>query len=267
MSTQEEGLDFLRDFTFQMYSMLCQKIQAKYATTTVLDYLKRQPDDVAIIRHDVDKKPKNALSMANLEASLGIQSTYYFRTVPDSFDKEVIGKIEDLGHEIGYHYEVLDTVGGNYEEAISLFADNLTRFPCEIKTICMHGNPLTPWDNRDLWSRYDFKKYGIAGEAYLSLDFSRITYFSDTGRAWHDRYSIKDYTANPPPKTASIANTPDLIRHIPSLQGPVCVVTHPQRWNDAIVPWTVELAGQTTRNIGKMGIRFFGRRKTHAATR
>jgi len=234
-------------------------VLAKYSVVTVLDYVKNQPKDVAIFRHDVDKKPENALAMAELEKSLGISSTYYFRTIPDSFDLKVILRILEMGHEIGYHYEVLDTAEGNYDKAISLFEDNLRLFPCEISTICMHGNPLTSWDNRDIWSKYDFRKFGIAGEAYLSLDFSKIAYFSDTGRAWHDRYSIKDIAKGVPAGTTVINHTPDLIRHIPDLTRPACIVTHPQRWNDDIIPWMAELTGQMARNIGKTGIRYFKR--------
>jgi hypothetical protein len=44
--------------------------------------------------------------MAELEHELGIQSTYYFR-FPYTFKPDIIGKIHDLGHEVGYHYEVL----------------------------------------------------------------------------------------------------------------------------------------------------------------
>jgi hypothetical protein len=59
--------------------------------------------------------------MALIEHEYGIRSTYYFRTVKEVFQPDIIRKIADHGHEIEYHYEVLD----------------------KAKTICMHGNPLT----------------------------------------------------------------------------------------------------------------------------
>jgi hypothetical protein len=243
-----------------MYHELCTAVLARYSVVPVLDYLRNSPENVAIFRHDVDKKPENALTMAELEESLGICSTYYFRTTPDSFNLDIINSIHEMGHEIGYHYEVLDMAGGDYDKAIRLFQEGLNRFPCEIGTICMHGNPLTPWDNRDIWSKYDFCTFGISGEAYLSLDFSKIAYFSDTGRAWHNRYSIKDKTRNAPADTPGINSTPDLIGYIPSLTRSVCIVTHPQRWNDPMIPWITELTGQMARNIGKAGIRYFKRK-------
>lgn len=45
----------------------------------------------------------------------------------------------------------------------------------------MHGNPLSPRDNRELWKKYKFKDFGIIGEAYLSIDFNEVSYFTDTG--------------------------------------------------------------------------------------
>ena len=60
---------------------------------------------IVILRHDVDRRPLNALTTAKLENELGIRGTYYFRIVPESFDETIIKQIAELGHEIGYHYE------------------------------------------------------------------------------------------------------------------------------------------------------------------
>ena len=250
----------LRDFTFSVYKQLCTTILEHHTPMTVAEFIRNNSEDAAIIRHDVDKKPQNALLMAGIEKSLGIKSTYYFRTVPDSFDATVIEQIYDMGHEIGFHYEVLDKAKGDFETAIALFGHELEQFPCKIETICMHGNPLTPWDNRDLWLSYDYKKFGILGEAYLSLDFSNIEYFSDTGRTWNDRYSVKDLTKRNENPKKTIKGTWALINYIKTISKSVCLVTHPQRWNDTWIPWLNELISQSVKNIGKSGIKHFKKR-------
>jgi len=45
-----------------------------------------------------------------------------------------------LGHEIGYHYEVLSKANGDYETAVELFEQELSEFRkiTDVKTICMH---------------------------------------------------------------------------------------------------------------------------------
>ena len=60
------------------------------------------------MRHDVDRKPENALKMAEIERQFGIFGTYYFRSTKEVFKAEIMQEIEKMGHEVGYHYEVLD---------------------------------------------------------------------------------------------------------------------------------------------------------------
>jgi hypothetical protein len=63
----------------------------------------------------------------------------------------------------------------------------------DIKTICMHGSPMSPYDNRLLWTKYDYRDYGIIGEPYFDVDFSRVAYYTDTGRRWDgDSVSVRD---------------------------------------------------------------------------
>ena len=47
----------------------------------------------------------------------------------------------------------------------------------------MHGSPLSKWNDLDLWDNYDFKKYGILGEAFMSIDYDNVDYFTDTREA------------------------------------------------------------------------------------
>lgn len=105
--------------------------------------------------------------MAQIEHEYGIRSTYYFRTVKDVFKPMIIKKIASLGHEIGFHYEVLDKAKGDVKKAIEIFEKELRelREVADVTTICMHGNPLTFWVNRDLWTNYSFDDFGIISEA------------------------------------------------------------------------------------------------------
>jgi hypothetical protein len=151
------------DFTVEKYRELCHAIvNSSYTPVPVGKYLADGVDGRAIIlRHDVDDKIKYTLKLAKIESEMGLTSTYYVRMVSKTFKPEIIREMEGLGHEIGYHYEVLDKAGGDYEKAIGIFEEELAelRKVCDVKTMCMHGNPLTRWDNRDLWKHYDFKAW------------------------------------------------------------------------------------------------------------
>ncbi|RXA20919.1 hypothetical protein EQO05_04195 [Methanosarcina sp. MSH10X1] len=204
----------MRDFTLQKYESLLQAIKSTdYAVSTVHGFLETAPKKCIILRHDVDRAVNRNLEMAKLEYRYGIRSTYYFRHVEETFKPEAILQIANMGHEIGFHYEVMDKANGNPEKAIEIFKRELedlrliTRGVTEIRTACMHGNPLKPWSNRDLWKKYDFRDFGIEGEPYFSIDYSKVFYLTDTGRTWADlKIRVKDTIDRPEANSRSKAN-------------------------------------------------------------
>jgi len=229
------------------------------------------PHAFVILRHDVDARPQNSLRLARLEHTLGIQGTYYFR-IPHTFQPSIIQEIASLGHEIGYHYETMATIvkegmrGRRDEEtkrrrdgetkrmksAYELFVENLCKFReiVPVTTICMHGSPLSRYDNREIWQKYDYRDLGITGDAYLDIDFNRVAYFTDTGRRWNGaEVSIRDKVSGP--FQFNLKTTEELIRAIPQFPDQVMITVHPQRWNDAFLPWAGELLLQNAKNIIK----------------
>ncbi|MFC3959091.1 hypothetical protein [Halovivax cerinus] len=248
-----------RDFTYEIYEELLQAgLDAGYEHITVREYLDSDalPERFIIHRHDVDRKPENSLAMARLEAEYDIPSTYYFRTIDKTFQPELIREIEDLGHEIGYHYEDMDRVDGNVAEAHASFATHLERLRehATIDTVCMHGNPLTAHDNRDMWTGdRGFDEYGLLGEAYLSMDFVDVTYFSDTGRTWEDGdLKVKDHPVGESSKTVSADGTAELIELVAEARVPgLCLLSHPNRWAETTPEYVTEYSKDAVTNVGK----------------
>ncbi|MDD4560744.1 MAG: hypothetical protein PHF32_08450 [Candidatus Cloacimonetes bacterium] len=251
-----------RDFTVQKYcELLDALILAGYEFQTFRDYLKNPLEKVVILRHDVDKKPGNSLRFAEIEHEKGLRASYFFRVVPESLHVDKLLAIKALGHEIGYHYEDMDPAKGDPEKAIKSFVQNLEKLRklAPIDTICMHGSPLSKYDNKDLWQHYDYHEYGIIGEPYFDLDYSKIFYITDTGRKWNNRdASIRDKVESP--FEIEVRSTQHFIELIKAGKMPekMMINTHPQRWNDEWVPWVVELVSQTVKNRVK---RMLARRK------
>ena len=79
------------------------------------------------LRHDVDLYPERSLRVARIEAEEGMQATYYFRMVPESYDEMIIKQIVSLGHRAGYHYECLTTCDGDIAAAYEDFCDNFEK--------------------------------------------------------------------------------------------------------------------------------------------
>lgn len=233
----------MRDFKLDLYRSLCCNLHSSgYVVQTVAEYFRNQATRVCLIRHDVDSWPGNALKMAEIESDLGIHTTYYFRQSPLSVNDGVIKKIVFLGHEIGYHYEDLAATGGDFEAAIMRFKRNLDffRFYYPVKTIAMHGRPLSPWDSKDLWKNYDYHDFGLIAEPYLDIDFNQVAYLTDTGNCWDgDKYSVRDHVQSP--FKFIIHSTSDLIEHIQSgkLPDKIMLNIHPARWNDNYFKWWI----------------------------
>lgn len=221
-----------------------------------------------VLRHDVDRLPANALRFALLEQTLGIKGSYYFRIVPESYERQIVRKIAELGHEIGYHYEDVDLAAQKSKAtraklpksslidlAYESFQRNLEalRKDFDVNTACMHGSPRSKYDNRIIWTKYNYRDLGIIGEPYFDTDFDQVVYFTDTGRRWNaGKANVRDHVASR--FEFDLKSTRELIDHIPEFPPKMMINTHPQRWTDNIVAWARELVWQNLKNVVKRAL-------------
>ena len=258
----------MKDFTIKIYKILLTSFNdADYFFYTFEEFLtkKNLNQNYIILCHDVDKKPQNSLKTAIIENKIGIKASYYFRIKNCSYSEEVIEKIAELGHEIGYHYENLATVKGDYKKALEDFKINLNKI-CNyypVKTICMHGSPLSKYDNKLLWEKFNYHDFGIIGEPYFDIDFNKVFYLTDTGRRWDgDKANIRDKVDST--FKQKFKSTFEIINALQrnKLPDKIMITTHPQRWNDNLFPWLVEFVLQNLKNIIKKIILSFLNRRT-----
>jgi len=258
------------DFTLRKYDGLCKAVaNSRCTSVTFSDYLEHYRWDdgnsFIIMRHDIDRDAGCASNIAKLEHQYGIKGSYYFRMRKGTYTTDIIDEIASYGHEIGYHYETLDKSKGNVELAIELFERDLAEFRkrYEVKTICAHGNPLTRYDNKDIWKKCKFSDFGLLGEPYLSLDYSKFAYFSDSGRTWKNdkaqKMEGKDYI-----ETAFTLiqprNTDELIQIIKEGALPnVCILAHPERWSKGVASFISRRLLDFAFSWGKVAIYMYKR--------
>ena len=91
------------DFTLTKFRRLCACVAQHYHTLTLAEYFqgKDLPTHFAMMRHDIDRKPENALFTARVEAEAGIRATYYFRRYGSAFRPEIMTDRKWKGHEAG----------------------------------------------------------------------------------------------------------------------------------------------------------------------
>ncbi len=264
------------DFTLTKYNNLLLALKSKgFIFERFDEYIEKSSIASILLRHDVDRKPQNSLATAIIENKLGIQGTYYFRMVPESFNVDTIKQVADLGHEIGYHYETMDSASEKLkvkskklkEEEIEKlidvayedFCENLEEFRkiYPVKTICMHGSPKSAFDNRDIWKKYDYRQLGIIGEPYFDIDFDKFFYVTDTGRCWNGyKYSVRDKMPQQErwvKEGLVFKTTNDIIKAAQDnkLPNQIMITVHPQRWTNKPALWLWELAAQRAKNVFK----------------
>ncbi|MBK6966123.1 MAG: hypothetical protein IPH20_19930 [Bacteroidales bacterium] len=92
------------------------------------------------------------------------------------------------------------------------------------------------------------------------MDFNEIFYLTDTGRCWDgSRFNVRDKATKENPVTnpaflqLRYHSTHDIIKAVSdgSFPGQAMLNFHPQRWNDAFVPWMKEFVWQNVKNQGK----------------
>jgi len=238
------------DFTLKSYGCYIGYIKKQYnCILTFTDFFSLIQPIVrfCILRHDVDRKPKNALAMAKLEHDLGVSATYFFRTKDHVLNKKVISEIYQLGHEVGYHYESLADQKGDMDAALKDFELNLKKLRdiVPIHTISMHGRPLSRFDSRDIWMEKKnhtilLSRYGIKGEVYLDIDYSHIAYINDTGRTWCSHTSnIRDWVDTD--IQLDLCGQKDLIAYLKKPSSKLVLSIHPERWHNDFYGYSFEL--------------------------
>ena len=129
----------------------------------------------------------------------------------------------------------------------------------------MHGSPLSKYDNRMIWEKYDYKELGIIGEPYFDVDYKEVFYITDTGRKWnneaasvrdrvgYENLGIQELRDLGIEELTRCHSTQEIIAAVEAGKFPdkVMINVHPQRWHDRPWPWVKELVGQNVKNVVK----------------
>jgi hypothetical protein len=248
------------DFTLAKYEKIVRAaLAAGYRIYPITAWASiPEPERTGIMmRHDVDRHPENALAMAKLEYGLGVRSTYYFRILPCAFAPPIIAAIRDLGHEIGYHYEDWHLAKRDPAKAISLFATHLSRLRelAPVKSIAMHGSPLSRENNMTIWQHHRFSDYDV-NDAILSFDYTGYVFFTDSGRTFGPSgANLRDYLgdADTVPDVRSSDELAAWLAHRPAER--VQINVHPERWNPPGPAWLRQWAVDKAANSAKRGLK------------
>lgn len=216
MSMKNSDKYFFSDFTIENYKKLLTKSLSSYVVKDFFNY--SLDEDFIILRHDVDYSVHRALRLAEVEASLGIKSTYFLLLHSEFynlFEKDVFEKVKkiiSLGHDIGLHFDshfygITSEI--DLEERLSFEKKIIeSLFNIEIKSFCFHiTNPFTLACNKN--------SYAGLLNVFSAFFQNEIGYCSDSNGYW--RFSrLEDLIIN------------HTYKHLQ-------INTHPGWWQDEIM--------------------------------
>ncbi len=202
-----------------------------------------------VLKHDVETKVEKAFRMAKIEQRYGHCGSYYVQAYLLDKPKNValLQRMQAMGHEISYHYDVLDAAMGDYTAAAAEFERNLQRFRAcgfPVTTVCQHGNPVVVRNgytsNRDFFRNEETQlRYPVLAD--IMVDFPRkahtsYLYFSDAGRAL--RLIADPLTNDRSPDKGEDKTLKDFDALKPYLAQTNCIVSmHPHRWSANAAAW------------------------------
>jgi hypothetical protein len=204
------------------------------------------------LRHDVDSRLDSALRLAELERARGLRATYFvLHTAPywDGADFAAgVRRLQELGHEVGFHNDLLTVErvhGGDARTALAQALARLRGAGIDVTGSAAHGSPwchrlgyhnnyvFAGWDepqagfpSRDVREKLDPAAFGLEYEAY---HVPHDVYFSDSAFVEGRRAHPADLELEPGRRTI--------------------VLVHPCHWDRSIAAKWSRLAARVARRV------------------
>lgn len=134
---------------------------------------------------------QKAFRLATIEQKYGHRGSYYVQAYLIHSEENVwlLQEMQQMGHEISYHYDVMDSCKGDLMKAIKEFSENKQLFEkneFKIDTVCQHGNPVVErvgyTSNRDFFrSEMVRKVYPGVKDVMVNLKSDVPTDFTENG--------------------------------------------------------------------------------------
>ncbi|MBO5411734.1 MAG: hypothetical protein J6A38_01455 [Clostridia bacterium] len=237
-------------FVYKKWEQVCRFFKEKGVYSIPAQEVQGNADQYLVLKHDVETNVKRAYNIAKIEHKYGHRGSYYVQAYLLKNQKNLIllKKIQEMGHEISYHYDVMDSNKGDMEKALIEFEENRKSFEENgflIKTVCQHGNPVI--ERKGYTSNRDFFRSERVQELYPNLsdimvDYAQkkglqYTYYSDAGRKFKLIFDpFNNDLVNSDDKNIVYENLESLLASI-NVEGGNIISIHPHRWTKLYITY------------------------------
>ena len=235
-------------FVYKKWAEFCSELNKKGFTSIPACEVKPDSGNYIVLKHDVETDVSHAFRIAQIENQYGHRGSYYIQAylLEDKRNVEMLSEMQNMGHEISYHYDVLDSCKGDFDKAIAEFEKNRILFESngfDIITVCQHGNPII--ERKGYHSNRDFFRNEKVSELYPDISDIMVNfkekiptdylYFSDAGRMFKLIYDpINNDIVNTDNKNIPYKNLDYLSEALDKTKGNIISI-HPHRWTESVV--------------------------------
>lgn len=240
-------------FEYKRWDDFCNKLYDIGLISISACEASKSKDKYIVLKHDVETDVPRAYALAKIENKYGHRGSFYVQAylMKDKKNIDYLKQMQRMGHEISYHYDVMDSNKGNIENAISEFESNRILFEeygFYLVTVCQHGNPVV--ERIGYTSNRDFFRSQSVQELYhdisdIMVDYkdkysTDYTYYSDAGRKFSMIYDpINNDQVNSDDKNIKYGDLNQVLEAIKD-GGNAILSTHPHRWTKSAVEYTIK---------------------------
>ncbi len=242
-------------FVYKAWEQFCEKLHDAKMVSIPACEVTKDTGAYLVLKHDVETKVSNAYTIAQIEHKYGHRGSYYVQAylLEEPENIRLLQKMRDMGHEISYHYDVMDSNKGDLQAALCEFEENRKRFEdnsLPVVTVCQHGNPVVErvgyHSNRDFFrSEMVQKQYPNIADIMVNFKTSVPTqykYFSDAGRRFKNIYDpINNDIEKSEDRDIVLEDLKALYDALDKTGGNI-VSIHPHRWTASAVQYCVKSA-------------------------
>ncbi len=258
-------------FVYKKWDEFCKKLaQKNLFSITAKSYMNiDSAQKNFVLKHDVETNPANALKMAKIEHKYGHKGSYYVQAylLEKQENVSVLKEIQNLGHEVTYHHDVMDSSSGDIEKAKSEFQKNVDIFKkngFDVVTVCQHGNPVIERNgytsNRDFFR--DKTVRGIYPGIYdIMVNYpdhaKKYDYYSDAGKKFNLIYDpVNNDIIKSDEKNIPYKNLDELFETLVKSKNNFIISTHPHRWMSSTVKYVFkDMIFKVVKRVAKLLIK------------
>ena len=252
-------------FVYKNWERFCKKLHDNNIISISLKDVDDKKNYISL-KHDVETNIKKAYKISKIESKFGHCGVFYVQAylLKEKKNVNVLLKMQQMGHEITYHHDVMDSNKGDIDKAILEFEQNIKLFEAagfNIETVCQHGNPLIERkgynSNRDFFRSEKVKNlYPQISDIMVDFKYKKRTeyrYYSDAGRKFKCIYDpLNNDVVKSDEKNIEYSTLNEVWNSLDLSQGNIISI-HPHRWTKFTIVYLLKnLTFKIIRKVAKI---------------